>query len=86
METPFGPCHHTHYEGGPPCVHTAYLMGVEDGRVLPEGAVAEIACRVCDWDFGYENDIGDLLPAWQWHLTDKRHLQAVQEEAEQSVS
>ena len=27
---PLGPCHHTHYEGGPHCVHTAYEQGRED--------------------------------------------------------
>ncbi len=32
METPYGPCHHTHYEGGPPCIHSAYLHGFEDGQ------------------------------------------------------
>jgi len=29
---PLGPCHHTHYEGGPHCVHTAYQQGREDER------------------------------------------------------
>jgi len=32
MQTPFGTCGHTHYEGGPHCIHTAYLRGFEDGR------------------------------------------------------
>lgn len=32
MNTPYGPCGHTHYEGGPPCVHSAYLLGFEDGQ------------------------------------------------------
>ena len=31
-ENPYGTCGHTHYEGGPPCVHTAYLRGFEDGQ------------------------------------------------------
>jgi hypothetical protein len=53
---------------------------------LPKGAVAEIACRVCDWDFGYENDLGDLLAAWEWHLTDKRHQRAVQEDALEALT
>ena len=32
METPYGPCGHTHYEGGQHCIHTAYLRGFEDGQ------------------------------------------------------
>lgn len=29
-QDPLGPCHHTHYDGGPHCVHTAYHQGSED--------------------------------------------------------
>jgi len=32
METPYGICGHTHYEGSPPCIHTAYLRGFKDGQ------------------------------------------------------
>ena len=32
MKTPYGTCGHTHYEGSPPCIHTAYARGFEDGR------------------------------------------------------
>ena len=32
MKTPYGICGHTHYEGSPPCIHTAYARGFEDGR------------------------------------------------------
>jgi len=32
METPYGTCGHTHYEDSPPCIHSAYLRGFEDGQ------------------------------------------------------
>lgn len=38
MATPYGPCGHTHYEGGPPCIHSAYVHGFEDGRESVQGS------------------------------------------------
>jgi hypothetical protein len=32
IDTPFGVCSHTKYEGGPTCVHDAYLRGYADAE------------------------------------------------------
>jgi len=32
IDTPFGVCAHTKYEGGPTCVHDAYLRGYADAE------------------------------------------------------
>ena len=45
--------------------------------VIPDDAVVDIACSVCDWDYGYVPDADELLKAWTWHLTDKQHLSAL---------
>lgn len=33
MTSPYGECHHTKYEGCPPCIHDAYERGKQDMRV-----------------------------------------------------
>jgi len=43
METPYGPCGHTHYEGSQPCIHLAYLRGFEDGQ--RSAVVFELPCK-----------------------------------------
>lgn len=45
MKTPYGPCGHTHYDSSPPCVHTAYLHGFEDGQ---DSVIAEITRKATD--------------------------------------
>lgn len=46
-----GPCHHTHYEGGPHCVHTAYQQGREDMLAKCIAAVKEVRNELAhpDW-------------------------------------
>lgn len=42
---PYGECHHTHYKGGPPCIHSAYDEGYETGY-----EIGEIDGRVAAWN------------------------------------
>jgi hypothetical protein len=34
---------------------------------MPSGAVMEIACAACNWDYGYESDLADLFGAYDDH-------------------
>ena len=35
---------------------------------MPSGAVMEIACAACSWDYGYESDLADLFGAYDEHI------------------
>lgn len=35
---------------------------------MPSGAVMEIACAACSWDYGYESDLADLFGAYNYHI------------------
>jgi len=38
---PYGQCHHTKYEGCPPCVHSAWNDGVQAARAVVEAYADE---------------------------------------------
>lgn len=70
---PFGVCGHTHYEGGPACVHTAYDMGYAAGLdksiSIVNGYIDDTvqhipnALGLCDSDSGDRCDVTSGLSA-----------------------
>ena len=59
-QDPLGPCHHTHYEGGPHCVHTAYYQGSEDTLAKCIAAVEALPPK---YNESYLHDMQSVLAA-----------------------